>query len=65
MLRDINATQCDASIGMRVDTRYERNEKEDLKIAIDYLYEFKEKLYKLHPFVIHLMDQMLQKKQGY
>jgi hypothetical protein len=43
------------------EDRYARNEKEDLKTGIDYLYEFREKLNKLHPFVIDLIDQMLQR----
>ncbi len=40
--------------------RIERNEKEDLKLGIDYLWEFKEKLNKLHPQVTYTIEKLLQ-----
>lgn len=40
---------------------YSRNEKEDLKTAIDALYDFKKKLSELHPVVIDVVDNMLQR----
>lgn len=45
----------------RVPSRYERNEIEDMKIAIGYLYEFKKKLDELHPACIDAIDNMLQR----
>lgn len=41
--------------------RWQRNEMEDMKKGIEYLYEFKEKLSKLHPSVIDRMEDMLQR----
>lgn len=43
------------------ENRYNRNELEDVKKRIEYLYEFKEKLAKLHPFVIDRIEDMLQR----
>jgi hypothetical protein len=40
--------------------RHERNEQEDMKKGIEYLYEFKEKLSKLHPAVLDAIENMLQ-----
>lgn len=40
--------------------RMHRDQKQDLKIAIDYLYEFKEKLILLHPSVNHIIELMLK-----
>lgn len=45
--------------------RYERNEMEDLKKGIEHLYEFKEKLSKLHPIVIDIIEKMLQSNNRY
>lgn len=39
---------------------WERNELEDVKKAIEYLYEFKEKLSKLHPVAMNMMEHILQ-----
>lgn len=39
---------------------YKRNEQEDVKKAIEYLYEFKEKLSKLHPMATMVIEQILQ-----
>ena len=44
----------------RVESRHSRNEEEDMQIAIGYLYEFKKKLDKLHPFCTRIIEQMLQ-----
>jgi len=43
------------------ESRYERNELEDMKKGIEYLYEFKEKLSKLHPNVLDRMEDILQR----
>ena len=48
------------TIGISRDDRYDRNEQEDLKLAIDYLYEFKAKLNKLHPSILDKIQHMLQ-----
>lgn len=39
---------------------WERDEKEDSKKAIEYLYEFKEKLSKLHPVAQSMVEHILQ-----
>ena len=39
---------------------YDRNEKDDLKLALDYLFEFKEKLNNLHPNVLYIIEKLLQ-----
>jgi len=44
------------------EDKWQRNEKDDLKTAIEYLYEFREKLSKLHPIAMEAIDQMLQKQ---
>ncbi len=44
-----------------VSTRYERNEQEDMKKAVDYLYEFKKKMAELHPSCLNLIENMLQR----
>ncbi len=41
-------------------SKYQRNEVEDMKKGIEYLYEFKEKLSKLHPVVCDAIEKMLQ-----
>ena len=40
--------QCDSSRG---DNKWNRNLKDDLKTAVELVFEFKEKLEKLHPRV--------------
>lgn len=44
------------------EPRFDRNVKEDLKTAFEYLYEFKDKLNKLHPDVIYIIEKLLQNK---
>lgn len=46
-------------ISMHED-RYARNELEDMKKGLEYLYEFKEKISKLHPVVLDAIENMLQ-----
>lgn len=46
-------------------SRHERNEQEDMKKGIEYLYEFKEKLSKLHPAVLDAIENMLQCRNRY
>lgn len=46
--------------GIAREPRYDRCEQEDLKTAIDYMYEFKQKLAKLHPNVFYIIERMLQ-----
>lgn len=57
MLSSIN---CETVGQICREPRYDRNEKEDLKLALDYLWEFKEKLNKLHPNVTYTIERMLQ-----
>lgn len=40
---------------------WERDEVEDMKKGIEYLYEFKEKLSKLHPLVLESIENLLQR----
>lgn len=44
-----------------VDDKWARNEAEDMKKGIEYLYEFKEKLLKLHPVVMDAIEVLLQR----
>jgi len=48
----------------QIPARYTRNEKDDLKVAIDALYEFKRKLDDLHPNVERCISNMLQERRG-
>lgn len=43
-------------------TKYNRNEKDDMKKAIELLYEFTEKLRELHPNCIDMIENMLQRR---
>lgn len=64
MLNRINANismPCDVPKMDASFNRYSRNEKDDLKTAIDALYEFKRKLDELHPSCIDIIDNMLQR----
>lgn len=45
------------------ETRYKRNQKEDLKLGIDYVFELNEKLNTLHPEAKNIIQRML--KIGY
>jgi hypothetical protein len=64
MLRIINAGSVTAQTANSSDIarneRWNRNEQEDLKSAIDALYEFRRKLENLHPNCIDLVNTMLQ-----
>jgi len=42
------------------EDKYQRNEIEDMKKGIEYLYEFREKLFNLHPIVFDAIEKMLQ-----
>lgn len=44
-----------------VDNRYNRDEKEDLKKALDHLWEFRQKLAELHPNIVHTVEMLLQR----
>lgn len=64
MLRNINSG-IEQSTSMPLipsqPSRYSRNEKDDIKTAIDALYEFKRKLDELHPTATDLIENMLQR----
>ncbi len=45
--------------------QYRRNELDDMKKGIEFLYEFKEKLSKLHPVVFDAIENMLQFRNRY
>lgn len=52
---------CEAPKMAHTVSRYERNEKDDIKTAIDALYEFKRKLDELHPTCTEVIENMLQR----
>jgi hypothetical protein len=61
MLRQIsNGLNQPMSVNVSED-RYGRNELDDMKRGLEYLYEFKEKLAKLHPNVMDAIENMLQR----
>ena len=41
---------------------YDRDEKDDIKKAIEYLYEFQEKLSNLHPIAMEVIEKILQRQ---
>lgn len=43
------------------EDRWQRSEQEDMKKAIEYLYDFKEKLSKLHPTALDAIETILQR----
>ncbi len=43
------------------EEKLQRHELEDMKKGIEYLYEFREKLSKLHPVVLDAIENMLQR----
>lgn len=47
-------------IAPKPDDRWSRNQKEDMKEAVDLLWKFKEALDRLHPECTNLMERMLQ-----
>ena len=64
MLGRIGNAQCNSAESRPIsmhEERYNRNECEDMKTAIEYLYAFREKLSKLHPVAMEAIDQMLQR----
>jgi hypothetical protein len=67
MLGTLNCASMRPTLAQNVcsDDRYERNEQEDLKLAIDHLYEFRAKLNKLHPAVLDKVEMMLQHNRRY
>ena len=42
------------------ETRYDRNEEEDMKTAIGLLYSFKKDLDKLHPNCVGFIEAVIQ-----
>lgn len=64
MLRRINQSVCmpyEAPRPAEGEDRWQRNEREDIKAAIDCLYEFREKLAKLHPMAMEIIEEMMQR----
>lgn len=64
MLNRIGMASCVSNEALRSshnEDKWQRNEMEDMKKAIEYLYEFKDKLSKLHPLACEAIDQMLQR----
>jgi len=50
---------------IRPDDRYSRNIKEDIKVAMDLLFQFKEGMEKLHPECSSLIEKLLQNPNRY
>jgi hypothetical protein len=64
MLRNINSMSFPVQeTSKSSNNNYERNEKEDMKLAMEYLYEFNEKLNKLHPMCKDLIHHVLQDRR--
>ncbi len=64
MLRQMNASPICSSNDIhpaQQPSRYSRNEKDDIKIAIDALYDFKKKLDELHPACVDIIENMMQR----
>lgn len=51
------------SVPVDFHNNWKRNEREDMKLAIEYLYEFKKKLSDLHPNCLSLIENMLQHRR--
>ena len=62
MLRTMNCAQVPMPELAKQST-WERCEKDDMKLAMDYLYEFKEKLAKLHPLCMETIHNLLQERR--
>lgn len=45
---------------MSMPEKYHRNELDDVKKAMEYFYEFKEKLQKLHPVALEYIERLVQ-----
>lgn len=60
------ATDCAQAIPRAVqhplESLYQRNEKDDVKSAIELLYEFKKKLSELHPIAQEVIDKIIQRE---
>lgn len=66
MLRNMGMQMnCSMPVQEKSQTTWERNEKEDMKLAIEYLYDFHEKLIKLHPECRNAIHNMLQDVRRY
>lgn len=52
---------CEAPRPLHTEDKWQRNEMEDVKKAIEYLYEFREKLSNLHPIVFDVIENMVQR----
>ena len=63
MLRQINNSVCDSQppLSQEPPGRWSRNELQDMQKGLEHLYEFKEKLSKLHPNVLDAIENMLQR----
>jgi hypothetical protein len=61
MLGRIGNAPLQAACESRSAIGWERDEQEDMKKGIDYLYEFKKKLRELHPSVLDAIENMLQR----
>lgn len=47
----------------KVDNRWNRDMKHDMKAALDLLWKFKEGLEELHPDCTNIIEKMLQQNQ--
>lgn len=52
---------CEAPRLAHEPKQWERNEQENIKKAIEYLYEFRDKLSKLHPVAMETIEMLLQR----
>ncbi len=47
------------------ETRYDRDEEEDMKTALGLLYNLKKELDKLHPNCLMFVERVIQADKGY
>jgi hypothetical protein len=58
-LRSNNVNEALQCCAPKPDERWARDQKEDMKTALDLLWKFKEGLDKLHPECVTLIERML------
>lgn len=49
----------------KIPSQYLRDYKEDMKLALDYLFEFQDKINSLHPRCIHMIDSMFKSQNNF
>lgn len=60
MLTGMRLNQVNVCPEIKPDDRYSRSIKDDMKIAMELLFQFKEGIEKLHPECSYLIEKLLQ-----